>query len=217
MRTLITALILGLFVNIAKADVIFYFANPGELTETSAFSATNGSSFSVDIVANMESAADTLSAYSISVQFDSIELDMISAAEFLPVGFQFNLNDGVFNNSDPDPANHFGFFSENIGGGIGQVSSFEAGTFGNGPSAPTSFRVGSIEFRAVAVNGGTADIDLSLGFFLTGIDIAIASDGITPITPSFRSAGVINAVPEPSGLALAGLVCGLTVGGRRRR
>lgn len=149
-----------------------------------------GESFPVDIV--FEVGPSGLSSYGVSVQFDTFELDLLGATpalELLPPDFDFNLTQGVA-----------GVF-EDIGGGLGQVSTFEAATLGMGP-AESNFIVGTIDFAvATALDDGLPNI--IPGLFNTGIDGFFDNAGRS-VEPVFEPGSV---VPEPSSIALMVLGC----------
>ncbi|MCA9168341.1 MAG: hypothetical protein KDB23_11755 [Planctomycetales bacterium] len=194
--------------NRADADVIFAIdAIPGG--DIDALRAVPvGTDFAVDVVATItgDNPPNTsLSSYFVSVVFDTNVLDLnppgssAAVVERLPAGFTFNLSPGVVVTE-----NRFGDAER------GEVSSLEAGTFGLGPVAGSSFVIGTINFSAVRAGSAI----LEPGFF-NGIDGAFDNDGFD-VVPIFRSAQ-ISAVPEPSACALLGLLTPVVAGGCWRR
>jgi len=162
--------------------------------------ATAGQVIPVDIVVDV--GQEGLSSYGVSIQFDTTELSLFGdspATESLPDGFGFvHLTPGVAE------------LAEDIGGGLGQVLTFEAATFGAGPTEGR-FVVGTVNFLVDApVDDGLFDV--TPGLFNTGIDGVFDNGGMSG-EPVFVPGSV---VPEPSCLALlaAGVFPGLL---RRRR
>lgn len=160
--------------------------------------AAAGESFPVDLL--MDVTDDAVTGYGVSAQFDNIELNATAAEELLPPEFQFNITPGV-GGIDPD-----------IGGGWGQVTTFEAGGFGFGAVAPISgILLGTIDFDVkTAIDDGIADV--IPGFFNTGVDGAIDSASASRDDVQFAPGFVI---PEPASMLLLGLG-GLAVMRRRR-
>ncbi len=139
-----------------------------------------------------------ISSYGVSVAFDE-EVDLVDATELLPAGFTFNLSVGVEGSNESEP------------GTIGQVLTFEAGTFGAGPVNST-FAIGRITFEVVAaLDDGN---DLAAFPFNTGIDGLFDNESVALVEFSPGSASV---VPEPGTLSL--LLVGVTAlaASRRRR
>ena len=123
-----------------------------------------GNSVLAEVVVDTDAAG--LSSYAISVQFDSVELDLQAAPaaiEYLPAGFDANLNAGVQSESEDD------------GSGQGHVLTFEAVALGSGP-ANSSFVAGVIKLTAAAVTSD-ALLDITPGFFNIGIDGAFDNSG----------------------------------------
>lgn len=145
----------------------------------------------------LDVGASGLSSYGVSLLFDTIEFDLMgagAASELLPAGFDFNLTDGVES------------LLEDIGGGLGRVSTFEAATFGAGPIDST-FIIGTIDFLVDAI-ADDGLVDLTPGLFNAGIDGFFSNAG-TPILPVFHPGHV---VPEPISLTLLALGAVLIVG-----
>ena len=129
-----------------------------------------------------------VSSYGISLLFDNTELALVGApasTELLPPGFSFNITPGVASESQA----------------LGQVYTFEAGTFGPGPSS-TSFTFGLISYTATALVDDAIP-DITPGFWNVGIDGMFDSAGFA-VVPVFNPGFV---VPEPNAAAL--LLCGM--------
>ncbi|MFV2065920.1 MAG: PEP-CTERM sorting domain-containing protein [Pirellulales bacterium] len=187
-----------------------------------------GQNFTVDLLGTLTTTAGTpatLSIYGVSVQYDTAPLDLnpagstTAATEALPAA-------DVFGVAFPAPGGAFSFnldagvtgATESVGGGKGQVSTFEAGTFGAGPDTTNqssiTFLVGSINFTATALGTST----LTPGAFNVGFD-GFSDNLGGSVVPTFNS-GTITVTPEPGSLMLMGLaamssLCGY--GLRRRR
>ncbi len=144
-----------------------------------------------------------ISSYSISLEFDTDlvdELKLISATELLPAGFTFNITTGVASSTDSS------------GAAKGDVLSYEAATFGLGPTAATAFAIGTVEFQTTA-NVATDGLDVFSGLFNVGIDGLFDNAGL-PETATFNSASVNIPEPATSLLLAAGLAA---LAARRRR
>lgn len=159
--------------------------------------------FSVDLLVTAD--ADGISSYGISALFDNSELtlngvpDTAAATEDLPAGFTFNLSAGVSSASQA----------------MGQVYTFEAGTFGLGPVSST-FKIGTISFTATSpVTNGAFDV--TPGFFNTGIDGIFDNAGGDKGPTATFAGGRVNLVPEPVGGALLALGAFGFLGTRRKR
>ena len=130
-----------------------------------------------------------VSSYGISVLFDNTELSLVGApasTELLPAGFTFNFTPGVASESQA----------------LGNVLTFEAGTFGAGPSS-TSFTFGTISYTVTSLVDDAVP-DISLGFFNVGVDGLFDSAGFA-VVPTFADGFVVAPVPEPgAGALLAG-------------
>ncbi len=169
-------------------------------TSTTGTGAVGGATIDVapgDIVtATIRLSADTagVSSYALSIEFDSDlndELDLISVTEALPVGFQFNLTSGVASTQESSSSQ------------MGNVLTFEAGTFGAGP-ASTTFAIGTIEFQ-VSSNVARDGPDIFSGAFNVGFDDIFDNQGVRITdSASFGSASV--GVPVVPGLGLPGLL-----------
>jgi hypothetical protein len=147
-----------------------------------AISVSPGDMVTASIVVDV--GASGLSSYGISAQFDTTELDLKGASpavELLPAGFTFNITPGVQG------------FHENIGGGLGDVQTFEAATFAAGP-VNTSFEIGRVNFIAVAPSGTTTDIDILPGEFNVGIDAFFDNAGMR-VFPTFVGGSVHVGTP----------------------
>jgi hypothetical protein len=124
-----------------------------------------------------------ISSYGVSLAFDQAlfdELDLVSAAEFLPSGFSFNFDEGVTDLVESDLLD------------AGYVLTFEAGTFQNGP-VEESFSIGEVVF---AVNEAREDgDDILSGLWNLGIDDLFDNEG-QPLSmdTSFGAARI----PEPA-------------------
>ena len=120
--------------------------------------------------------AGGLSSYAVSAEFDSLELDLAAspaATELLPAGFDANITPGVESET------------EDVGGGVGQVLTFEAVAFGLGP-ASTQFTAGTIQFTAPnPTDGGPYDVES--GAFNLSVDGAFDNSGL-PVTLGFGGA-----------------------------
>lgn len=171
----------------------------------SATSVTTGDTITVSLFIELETAADSLAAYGISLRFDNLELEL----------------NGTATENDPsvvDPGNPLEPFTAGPGSqtddrspagrsglGDGQVSFFEAGIIsGDGAFGPRTWEVGSVPFKILTpVDDGS--LDLLVGFFHT-LDGMIDNDN-ADVTPTFVGAAI---VPEPGetaaafGLAAAG-------------
>ena len=160
-------------------------------------SASAGEIFDVGIVFDLTSHVGGVSAYGVSARFDNTELNfsgVTPSTEMLPLGFVLNFTPGT----SAEVAD--------IGGGLGEVRTFEAATFGTGPVAG-SFLAGTIKFTvpSVAVD---AIPDVTLGLFNVGID-GLSANGGLPIASVTFSPGYV--VPEPGETALVagGLLLGV--------
>lgn len=143
--------------------------------------------------------ASGVSSYSISVKFDTGELNLDPGAgastEFLPPGFTFNFSPGFATESNA----------------TGDVASFDAATLGAGPTS-TMFDIGTIKFKVITpLTDALADV--TPGFFTAGIDGASDNSGASP-APTFLP-GSVNVVPEPASGAL--ILGGMTVLSLARR
>jgi len=125
-----------------------------------------------------------VSSYFVSALFDNTELTLVGApasTELLPAGFTFNLTAGVASESQI----------------LGQVYTFEAGTFGLGPVSTGPFSIGTINFTVTSIVDDAVP-DITLGFYNVGTDGVFDNAG-NPVAPTFVAASV---APEPSAAAL---------------
>ncbi len=148
------------------------------------------------VTATIRLSADAagVSSYALSIEFDSDlndELDLISVTEALPVGFQFNFTSGVASTQESSSSQ------------MGNVLSFEAGTFGAGP-ASTTFAIGTIEFQ-VSSNVARDGPDIFSGAFNVGFDDIFDNQGVR-ITDSASFGSATVGVPVVPGLGLPGLL-----------
>lgn len=150
--------------------------------------AAPGESFDIEILGRTDGAG--VSSYSISVRHDNTELSFAAGSAESPLAiFTFNLAPGVTETAD-------------IGGGTqqGQASSFDAATFGAGPTA-TTFSIGTINYQVTTPNDNGAP-DIIPGFF-AGPDGAF--DNTLPLGLDLEPTAVIEAgfiIPEPSAAML---------------
>lgn len=176
-------------------------AAPAGVIVTAVPSATSGSAgdtITVSLFIELETAADSLAAYGISLRFDNLELELNGTAtendpsvvdpgnplEPLTAGVSSQTN-------DRSPAGRSGFPD-------GQVSLFEAGVFvGDGAIGPRKWEVGSVPFKFLTPDDDGA-FDLMVGFFHT-LDGMIDNDN-AGVTPTFVGAAL---VPEPGETAVA--------------
>ena len=133
----------------------------------------------------LSAGSEGISSYGISIQFDvdlADELDLQSAVETLPLGFDINFSPGVDGTQESDASQ------------IGEILTFEAATLAFGP-ADLSFEIGVIEFL-VTSNVATDGVDIEGGLFgfVDGIFDNLGVD--LAATTVFNSASVN--VPEPA-------------------
>jgi len=127
--------------------------------------ASPGSLLTANLVVEADAAG--LSSYAISVRFDTTKLSLNgspSASEFLFLDFDANITPGVEAES------------EDVGGGLGEVLTFEAVSFGLGP-ANSTFVAGAINFIVSDPSGGGSP-DIDADFFNVSIDGAFDSAGL---------------------------------------
>ncbi len=145
-----------------------------------------GGTVTAELIVTVDSGG--LSSYAVSAEFDTGELDLAgspAATENLPAGFDANITPGVENET------------EDAGGGLGQVLTFEAVAFALGP-ASTQFTAGTIQFEAPAPADGGA-FDLESGAFNLRVDGAFDNSGLA-VTLSFGG-GFVNALICGDGFA----------------
>jgi len=152
-------------------------------------SANPGDVFTAGVVFDLAGQPAGLSSYGVSVQFDNTKLSLEgspAAIELLPLGFSFfNLTTGVASETN------------DIGGGLGQVSTFEAATFASGPTNGT-FTAGTITFKVITpLPAGGANV--VPGLFNVGID-GLFDNSSASIAGVVFSPGSL--VPEPSDYAI---------------
>ncbi|MFN0067559.1 MAG: hypothetical protein ACKVYV_07975 [Limisphaerales bacterium] len=163
----------------------------------SATSVSAGDTITVRLFIELETAADSLAAYGISLRFDNLEMEL----------------NGTATENDPsvvDPGNPLEPFTTGPGAqtndrspsgrsglGDGQVSFFEAGTLDDGAFGPRRWEVGSVPFK-VLTPVDDAGFDLLVGFFHT-LDGMIDNNN-ADVTPTFVGAAI---VPEPGETAVA--------------
>ena len=150
--------------------------------------------FDVDLVIELTEFSDQLAGYSISVDFDQVELDFVSGSVTHTPPTEFPFVVGA-------PALQLD----------GTIGSFAA-TFDDGGSlitGPTTFVIGSLSFEPVALDLNSSDVDI-VATIVTGFD-GLSSDGIAAnnIVPVLQS-GSVSAVPEPGAFLLVGLISGGT-------
>jgi hypothetical protein len=156
----------------------------------SSISVLPGAALSVDLWATVDAAG--LSSFSISSVFDTTELSLNPPGGLAP------------------------FVAPMENNALGQVYSFNAGTFGAGPVS-TSFVFGSISFTApTPVTNGANDV--SVGYFNAPglVDDAFDNAGISLAPGTVFVGGKVDVIPEPSN-ALIGLSCLLCLGFLRSR
>lgn len=125
-----------------------------------------------------------ISSYGVSLLFDEDgwdELDLVSAAELLPAGFDFNVT------TDP------GALVESDETTVGQVFTFEAVAEGDGPVAAT-FVAGEVVFLVTGSVAEDGD-DVASGFFNPGVDAIFDNTGTDQSGAATLGTA---AVPEPS-------------------
>lgn len=181
----------------------------------SATSVKTGDTITVSLFIELETAADSLAAYGISLRFDNLEMELNgTATENDPSVVDpgnplepFSTGPGTQTN-DRSPAGRSGL-------GDGQVSLFEAGVIvGDGAIGPRRWEVGSVPFKVLTPVDDAA-FDLMVGFFHT-LDGMFDNDD-ADVTPTFVGAAL---VPEPGetavafGLAAAGALLLRRRGGR---
>lgn len=152
--------------------------------------ASPGDIFDVELVFDLTGQPAGVASYGVSVQFNNTELMLNgspAATAYLPAGFGFS----------HFSATGVGAESNDIGGGLGQVSTFEATTFGLGPTSGT-MPVGKISFKVLSPVL-FAGADVTPGLFNTGVDGLFDNSSTSIGAVTFNSGSV---VPEPSALAL---------------
>lgn len=163
--------------------------------------AATGEEFPIEIFMTTDDAG--VSSYSVSLQFDNAELAIGTApVELLPTGFVFHLGAGV---------THF----NDVGTGWDQISSFDAATFGVGPTN-TTFSLGTIGFRVLADNND-GETDIIPGFFAPAdqaFDNAVPGQSLTQT--AVLNGGSITTIPEPTAIVLLSVLC-LCTSLRRRK
>jgi len=203
-RGLVTGLMLGACTPWAVAQLVISVdmdtIAPGV---QSVRTASPGDSFTVGLVFDLSGTPDGLSSYGVSVQFNNIELNLDgspAATEALPAGFDGNITAGVSGEAN------------SIGGGLGQVSTFESIAFGLGPTTGT-FSAGTIAYKVLSPISA-AGIDITPGLFNAGVD-GLFDNGSLAIASITFNGGMV--VPEPSIYAIAtgGLLLGWAMLRRR--
>lgn len=184
-------------------------AAPGAVIVTavpSATSVTAGELITVTLFIELETAADSVAGYGVSLRFDNLEMELNGTAK--------ENNPSLV---DPDPGNPLAPFTVGVksqtddrspagrsGFPDGEVSFFEAATLGVGAIGPRKWEIGSIPFRVLTPSDDGAT-DLVPGFF----DLAdwMFDNDNSDVVPTFAGAAL---VPEPGetavgfGLAAAG-------------
>lgn len=161
-------------------------------------SAVPGDIFDAAIIFDLSAQPAGLSSYGVSMQFNNTELQLngspaATANPSLPSGLtRFTLT-GV------------GAESNDVGGGLGQVSNFEAGTLGLGPTSGT-FSAGTVSFKVLSPIT-VAGTDITVGLFASGFDGLADNSNVTISSVTFNGGSV---VPEPS--TYAGVAAGVLVG-----
>ena len=133
-------------------DVLFTGRNGMAIAPSSSVVAAPGDRLTASLV--LSAGPEGVSSYGLSIEFDADladELDLESATELLPSGFDFNLTPGVGGTRESDATQS------------GLVLTFEAATFGFGPT-DSSFEIGVVEFL-VTGNVATDGDDIQSGFF----------------------------------------------------
>lgn len=184
----------------AHAAIVYSIdADPNAIGIQSTRAVSPNSTFTVDLVASLPGAADSVSSYGVSVQFDTTELNLSSVTELAP---STDVNGNALSGSLSNFTSGVSGTSESIGNGLGEIRTFEAGTFGSGPVGPSLFVVGSISFTAANPGGDASDIDILPGEFNSLIDMSF--DNSVPgqrIVPTFVGASV-TVIPEPTCVGL---------------
>lgn len=181
-------------------------------TIDSVWAASSGNTRSVNLVIELETSADSLSSYAVSVRFDNLELTLNGdAVENNPSVVDLG------NSLEPDTSGVLFQTNDRTGGAAagtddGQVRVFEAGTFGTGPAGLRRWVVGTIPFKVLSpVTDGFLDIRPGL---FSGLDGFFDNDG-NEVVPTFAGAQV-TLVPEPQSSALVLVaLCALAAAGRR--
>ena len=183
------AALLGGVAGAGAAVVISVDMDPGTIGIQPVRLASAGDTFMVDLV--MTVGLEGVSSYSVSANFDTVELTLDGS----PAASYPALPGGLTPVAPPP-------LEDNA---LGRVWSFNAVTFGTGPSL-TTFVFGSIKYKVVTPITDLSE-DVTPGFFnLPGsIDSMFDNSGAS-VTPTFVG-GSVNGVPEPGSAAL--LLAGL--------
>lgn len=189
-------------------------ADPSTATIDSVRSVSPGQSITVSLVATLESVADSLSIYGVTVRFDNLELELDGSAvennpSVVDAGNPLTpfTSGGLSQTDDRSPGGKSGFND-------GQVGSFEASIIvGSGAVGPRSWVVGTIPFKVLTPLDDAA-IDISPGLF-TGLD-GLYDNSTASVSATFAGAAL---VPEPewTGIGLSAAALGLGLWLRRRR
>ena len=182
----------------SAAVVISVDMDPGTVGIQPVRVASAGDLFTADLI--MTVGAEGVSSYSVSANFDIVELSLDGS----PAASYPALPGGLSPGTAPVEDN-----------ALGKAWSFNAFTAGVGPSL-TSFVFGSIKFKVVTPVTDLSE-DVTPGFFnLPGALDSMFDNGGNPIAPTFVG-GTVNVVPEPAGMALLLVGSGALLLRRRNR